>query len=238
MLSWNSTLKRFEFNQNLYLANAPTSPASTTLRVAAVSGQTGALTNWLDSSGNVLSTVTAGGFLGIGTTSPYALLSISNNLNTAVNTPLFAIASTTAGTATSTLLTVLASGNMGIGTSSPGSTLAISNSNASVAPLSIYSASSLTATTHVYTANATWTKPANLDHVVVYAVGAGGAGGGQASGAGGGGGGSTAFGTDVIGDGGGGGGADSGSGGGIGGGATGGTGGTGNGPSTPGSGGG
>jgi len=119
VLSWNSTLKRFEFNQNLYVKNATEAIASTTLSLAAVSGQTAPLTSWLDSSGSVLNTVTAGGFLGVGTSSPYSLLSISNNLNTPANTPLFTIASTTAGTATSTLLTVLANGNVGIGTTSP-----------------------------------------------------------------------------------------------------------------------
>ena len=71
----------------------------------------------LNSSGNV----------GIGTTSPYSLLSISNNLNTAANTPLFTIASTTGGTSTSTLMTVLANGNIGIGTTTPGTLLSIGN---------------------------------------------------------------------------------------------------------------
>ena len=66
------------------------------------------------------------GNLGIGTTSPYSLLSISNNLNTPANTPLFTIASTTGGTSTSTLLTVLASGNVGIGTASPSTRLNVS----------------------------------------------------------------------------------------------------------------
>ncbi|MFZ3043823.1 MAG: hypothetical protein WA058_01810 [Minisyncoccia bacterium] len=65
------------------------------------------------------------GNVGIGTTSPYALLSISNSATTAVNTPLFAIASTTGGTSTSTLMTVLANGNVGIGTTSPASRLDI-----------------------------------------------------------------------------------------------------------------
>ena len=77
VLSWNSSLKRFEFNQNLHLSNAATSPASTTLAIAAVSGQTGALTNWLDSSGNVLSTVTSDGSLGIGTTNPLYKLEVN-----------------------------------------------------------------------------------------------------------------------------------------------------------------
>ena len=66
-----------------------------------------------------------GGRVGIGTTSPYSLLSISNSAATPVNTPLFTIASTTAGTATSTLLTVLASGNVGIGTTSPSQLLEV-----------------------------------------------------------------------------------------------------------------
>ncbi len=63
--------------------------------------------------------LTVSGNVGIGTTSPYSLLSISNSVTTAVNTPLFTIASTTAGTATSTLMTVLANGYVGIGTASP-----------------------------------------------------------------------------------------------------------------------
>ncbi len=69
--------------------------------------------------------ITTNGKVGIGTTSPYSLLSISNSVSTAANTPLFTIASTTAGTATSTLLTVLASGNVGIATTTPVATLDI-----------------------------------------------------------------------------------------------------------------
>ena len=72
--------------------------------------------NWQATSSLFISSL---GKVGIGTTSPYSLLSISNNVGTAQNTPLFTIASTTAGTSTSTLLTVLANGNIGIGTSTP-----------------------------------------------------------------------------------------------------------------------
>ena len=62
--------------------------------------------------------------IGIGTTSPYSVLSISNNWNTPALTPLFTIASTSAlGTGTTTLMTVLSSGNVGIGTSTPAYTL-------------------------------------------------------------------------------------------------------------------
>jgi|GEM_PF-3530772 len=59
------------------------------------------------------------GNVGIGTTSPYSLFSLSNSASTLANTPLFTIASTTAGTATSTLMTILASGRIGIGTAAP-----------------------------------------------------------------------------------------------------------------------
>ena len=61
--------------------------------------------------------------VGVGTTSPYSILSISNKASTAVNTPLFTIASTTAGNSTTTLMTVLANGNVGIGTANPTSLL-------------------------------------------------------------------------------------------------------------------
>ncbi len=68
------------------------------------------------------------GRLGVGTTSPYSMLSISNSVSTAVNTPLFTIASTTAGTSTSTLMTVLANGNVGIGTANAQNLLTLQKS--------------------------------------------------------------------------------------------------------------
>src|SRR3990167_3830374 len=79
------------------------------------------------SNGEVARIITSTGSVGIGTTSPYSLLSISNSASTAANTPLFTIASTTAGTATSTLMTVLANGNVGIGTASPTSKLQVTD---------------------------------------------------------------------------------------------------------------
>jgi lysophospholipase L1-like esterase len=54
------------------------------------------------------------GYVGIGTTSPLAVLSVSNNSSTAANTPLFTIASTTGGTATTTVLSVASTGNLTI----------------------------------------------------------------------------------------------------------------------------
>jgi hypothetical protein len=73
-------------------------------------------------------TPTGNGMIGIGTTSPYSVLSISNSATTAVNTPLFTIASTTGGLSTTTLMTVLANGNVGIGTANPGSNLQVAGS--------------------------------------------------------------------------------------------------------------
>lgn len=66
-----------------------------------------------------------GGLTGIGTTSPYAFLAISNSKSTTANTPLLTIASTTNGISTSTLMTVLATGNVGIGTTSPVAKLSV-----------------------------------------------------------------------------------------------------------------
>lgn len=60
---------------------------------------------------------TDGGMVGIGTTSPFAKLSVHANA-TENNLNLFTIASSTAS-ATSTLFTVLNNGNVGIGTTSP-----------------------------------------------------------------------------------------------------------------------
>jgi Chaperone of endosialidase/Domain of unknown function (DUF5011) len=77
------------------------------------------------------------GSIGVGTTSPESVLSVSNTVSTAANTPLFTIASTTAGTATSTLLTVLPSGNVGIGTASPTSTVDVRSSDGNAVQLGL-----------------------------------------------------------------------------------------------------
>ena len=63
---------------------------------------------------NNYAAIFTGGNVGIGTTSPYALLSISNSATTAANTPLFVIASTTGGTATTTVLSVASTGDVTI----------------------------------------------------------------------------------------------------------------------------
>jgi hypothetical protein len=71
------------------------------------------------SSSTVLGTnnrfvIDGAGNLGIGTTTPYALLSLSNSASTAANTPLFVVASTTGGTATTTVFTIASTGNVTI----------------------------------------------------------------------------------------------------------------------------
>lgn len=71
---------------------------------------------------------TAAGNFGLGTTSPYANLSIVATSTTGGNTTLFAIASTTGGTSTSTLVSVLNNGNVGIGLANPANPFVIQTS--------------------------------------------------------------------------------------------------------------
>ena len=68
-------------------------------------------------SGTVLTTVdiVSTGSVGVGTTTPYAKLSVSTAAQQDGNLPLFSVASTT----NATLFNVLGSGNVGVGTSSP-----------------------------------------------------------------------------------------------------------------------
>lgn len=84
----------------------------------AASGDLAILTRNAGTVGEVMR-VTGAGRVGIGTTTPFSLLSIVNSATTANNIPLLTVASTTAGTSTSTLMVILPSGNVGIGTSSP-----------------------------------------------------------------------------------------------------------------------
>ncbi|MEK7227497.1 MAG: hypothetical protein AAB641_01220 [Patescibacteria group bacterium] len=71
--------------------------------------------------------VVTGGNLGVGTTSPYAKLSVTGTV-TDTNSALFAVSSTTGGTSTSTHFTILNTGNIGIATTSPSYKFSVSGS--------------------------------------------------------------------------------------------------------------
>ncbi|MBY0472750.1 DUF5011 domain-containing protein [Patescibacteria group bacterium] len=80
--------------------------------------------------GSALLTVTSAGNVGIGTTSPYAQLSIATPAGaTGSLSTLFAIASSTP-TATTTLFAVTNTGNVGVGTAAPSSNLSVAGSGA------------------------------------------------------------------------------------------------------------
>jgi hypothetical protein len=70
--------------------------------------------------------LTSGGNLGVGTTSPWAKLSINNSTNDAAGQPLFVVASSTANS-TTTAFIINNQGNVGVGTTSPVSRLHISD---------------------------------------------------------------------------------------------------------------
>jgi hypothetical protein len=101
---------------------------------------TGNLFRLDDSNGNTQMAVTAGGNVGVGSTTPYAQLSVFAGGDYAAHaaSTLFAIGSTTAGTATSTLFTVSSNGNayhsgsLGIGTTSPMAALSIQGGQVAV----------------------------------------------------------------------------------------------------------
>ncbi|KKU02821.1 MAG: Queuine/archaeosine tRNA-ribosyltransferase [Candidatus Giovannonibacteria bacterium GW2011_GWA2_45_21] len=63
--------------------------------------------------------ITTSGLVGIGTTSPWAKLSVNNYSSGASNVPLFAVASSTGAGATSTAFIIDSVGNVGIATTSP-----------------------------------------------------------------------------------------------------------------------
>lgn len=97
------------------------------------------------------------GFVGIGSTTPEAILSVVNSATTAANTPLFEVASTTNGTATSTLFKILNNGNVGIASSTPWQALSISG-NESLTGAFYDSTASAGANGNVLTSTGTATK--------------------------------------------------------------------------------
>ncbi|KKW18515.1 MAG: hypothetical protein UY61_C0081G0001, partial [Candidatus Adlerbacteria bacterium GW2011_GWC1_50_9] len=93
--------------------------------VRQVSGGTLPLFEWQNSAGTALGVIDGSGNLGIGTTSPWARLSIAaTSTATLDNQNLFAISTSTAS-ATSTAFIIDANGKVGIGTSSPSQQLSV-----------------------------------------------------------------------------------------------------------------
>ncbi len=85
----------------------------------------GANTNPLD----VILAVDSSGNVGVGTTSPYAKLTVQ--ATTSSSAPLFVVASSTAGTATSTAFIIDAFGKVGVGTTSPYAKLSVAGETVS-----------------------------------------------------------------------------------------------------------
>ena len=109
------------FGQGLLTSNGTTISASSSPTVASINATSTTVTNTfagsLQVNNGTLFVDAINEKVGIGSTSPAALLTIANNLNTPVGTDLLLIASSTNGTATTTLFEVGASGNISIGTS-------------------------------------------------------------------------------------------------------------------------
>ncbi|MBI5134106.1 MAG: hypothetical protein HZA81_01850, partial [Candidatus Taylorbacteria bacterium] len=79
LLSWNSTLDRFRFNQALAIQNDSLSSSNPTLTLSGYAGQTSDILSIASSSGSSLLNVTSSGNVGIGTTSPSQRLSVQGN---------------------------------------------------------------------------------------------------------------------------------------------------------------
>src|SRR3989344_1717966 len=79
LLSWNSTRDRFEFNQPLYVENLSSTTTVPTLALRATAGQTASVLDLQTSAGATFLAATPSGFLGIGTSSPFARLSVDGD---------------------------------------------------------------------------------------------------------------------------------------------------------------
>ena len=102
--------------------------ATSTLNVTGLTTLGNASTTQIGSSGSAYF-ATASGSVGIGTTSPWANLSVGSS-NATIIKPLFVVASSSAAVASSTLFIVNGNGNVGIGTTSPATTLEVGTSTA------------------------------------------------------------------------------------------------------------
>lgn len=168
------------------LTAAQTTPYASSTALSAASIYSSALTsgNCVQASTNGLLTTTSGACASAaaGSVGQFPYFSATNTL-TATSTPYLGL-----------------NGNLGIGTTTPFSQLTILNTDTFTSPFSIWTPS-LISTTTVYTANGSYTKPANTVYVHVIAVGGGGAGGGGLTSGffnAGSGGGSTGFGSLVV----------------------------------------
>ncbi|MDB5260197.1 MAG: hypothetical protein JWN37_428 [Candidatus Nomurabacteria bacterium] len=124
--SFNSTNFPVATAQNFFKSNAD---GNIGMIIAQNSvSQTGDLFQLTDSAGtSVLSTFSASGSLGIGSTTPGSKLSITGT--SGATTPLFTVASST----NSVIFNVLANGNVGIGTTTPDQKLVVEGNNPAIA---------------------------------------------------------------------------------------------------------
>jgi|GEM_PF-3420564 len=111
LLSWNSTLDKFDFNQPLFIQNDSATTTIRTLDVWGSAGQTADLLRVASSSGSSFFNILADGSVGVGTTTPGATFSVAGNALFAgdLTASYFVATSTTASTfpyASSTALTV------------------------------------------------------------------------------------------------------------------------------------
>jgi len=80
ILAWNSTAKRFEFNQSLFISNQSGSTTEPTLALQGVAGQTGNIFQIASSSGSTIFAINPMGAVTIGTTSITALTAGTSTL--------------------------------------------------------------------------------------------------------------------------------------------------------------
>jgi hypothetical protein len=117
VLSWSHTAHHFDLNQPLHIQNLSANDIPSFI-AQSYSGQTSDIFQALNSAGTNLFSVTAGGKVGLGSTTPWAQLSV--NPSGIGNAPEFAI-----GSSTKTDFVVTNSGNVGIGLNNPISPLEV-----------------------------------------------------------------------------------------------------------------
>ncbi len=141
------------------LFSLPTGTSGIGLASRAVSSQTGDLQQWQNSSSKALALVNVNGWLGVGTSSPYAKISIHANTADTYSSNLFVIASSTP-TATTTLFTVNSDGHIitggGIPACDANCTMIAGNDNA------FRVITGIAKTTMTVTFKSTWGEPSPI----------------------------------------------------------------------------